>query len=596
MAIRKSSSIVWRLIVYFLLLNVFTVIVISSYSYFRAKDALVNRTFEQLISIRIEKKKRIERFFIDRIEELEMLAQSEQVKGLAKFLSGGGEGSVSFQTSGIIDHIFPGDYYKRIFISTDKVAVYSLNNPLSDSISWRYDSIKNLPIEKLWTEIKELQATVLKDYQLDQETDLPIIFLGAPLFSEAGNIIGMVSVEIDIEAINAIMYENNPHNGLGKSGESYLVGDDFLLRSTSRFENNSVFKTAVQTLGAEQALNGNTDTQIIKDYREVSVLSSFSPVDILNLHWAILVEMDQKEAMVPIVSIRNNLLYLSILISLLLFAMVYLIATRISSPIIKLKQAAENISKGKYEVLVEEAVSRDEIGSLVKAFNEMATQIKEQTNNLELERSMRLSSMIDGQELERHRLSRELHDGLGQSILAIKMRLERTANASPERVQEIMSEVQGLFANVIAEVRSISNGLMPAALNEFGLLDALSHLCREVSESSGMRVEFVHDGYEGPVEGRIKTYLYRIAQEALNNAVKHSGSVNAKVELKTDSEYVFIDVSDLGRGFTYDSERKICGNGISNMKERVHLLNGEIDIHSQEGKGTMIEIRIPLVL
>ena len=361
MAIRKSSSIVWRLIVYFLLLNVFTVIVISSYSYFRAKDALVNRTFEQLISIRIEKKKRIERFFIDRIEELEMLAQSEQVKGLAKFLSGGGEGSVS---------------------------VYSLNNPLSDSISWRYDSIKNLPIEKLWTEIKELQATVLKDYQLDQETDLPIIFLGAPLFSEAGNIIGMVSVEIDIEAINAIMYENNPHNGLGKSGESYLVGDDFLLRSTSRFENNSVFKTAVQTLGAEQALNGNTDTQIIKDYREGSVLSSFSPVDILNLHWAILVEMDQKEAMVPIVSIRNNLLYLSILISLLLFAMVYLIATRISSPIIKLKQAAENISKGKYEVLVEEAVSRDEIGSLVKAFNEMATQIKEQTNNLELERSM----------------------------------------------------------------------------------------------------------------------------------------------------------------------------------------------------------------
>lgn len=137
--------------------------------------------------------------------------------------------------------------------------------------------------------------------------------------------------------------------------------------------------------------------------------------------------------MIPIESIRNNILYLSILMSLLLFAFVYIIANRISLPIIKLKHAAQNITDGNYDVFVEDIVSNDEIASLIDAFNEMSSKIKDQTSNLRMERSMRLSSMIDGQELERQRLSRELHDGLGQSILAIKMRLERTKSASPKR-------------------------------------------------------------------------------------------------------------------------------------------------------------------
>ena len=298
--------------------------------------------------------------------------------------------------------------------------------------------------------------------------------------------------------------------------------------------------------------------------------------------------------MSPIDSIRNNILYLSVLMSHLLFAFVYIIARRISLPIIKLKLAAQKITQGNYDVFVEDIISSDEIGSLIDAFNEMSSKIKEQTENLKLERSMRLSSMIDGQELERQRLSRELHDGLGQSILAIKMRLERIASANPAKLKKIMEEVQDLFTNTINEVRSISNNLMPAVLNEFGLVDALLNLCREVSGSTGINVEFNHEGLTLKLDDKTKTYLYRISQEALNNIIKHSGAKEAFITISSDEAYVSLQVQDNGIGFNYSDNRKLCGNGISNMKERVHLLNGNIEIKSEKQNGTFLKINVPL--
>lgn len=597
---KRDASIVRKLIVYFLLLNIFTVIVVGSYSYYRAKDALVERTFDQLTSIRIEKKYRIERFFNDRLQDLNLISKSDDVKNIINYLKTSNIPNDNSKTliykeyeRFLQKHFFSGNYYKSFYVIDHEGASVSLSTSEFNTTFLNCDPIENSPVNNLWKQILEKQEVLIEDYKIDILTNLPAIFMGAPIF-RSEKLIGVVAIEIDIEAINAIMFENNPHNGLGKSGESYLVGNDYLMRSTSRFQNNSVFKTMVNTNGVKEALNGSTGTNLIKDYRNIFVLSSYGGVDIPGLNWAILAEIDEKEAMIPIESIRNNILYLSVLMSLLLFAFVYIIAKRISLPIVKLKNAAQNITEGNYDVFVEDIVSNDEIGSLVDAFNEMSKKIKEQTQKLNVERSMRLSSMIDGQELERQRLSRELHDGLGQSILAIKMRLERMKNANPKKSKEIMEEVQQLFTDTINEVRSISNNLMPAVLNEFGLVDALTNLCREIEKSTGIKVEFYHDHYSIHIEDKIKTYLYRIAQEALNNIIKHSKTQLAKIELISDNEYVFLNISDKGCGFNYTNDRKLCGNGISNMKERVNLLNGSIEIDSHKELGTNIKIRIPL--
>ncbi len=595
-----NNSIVKKLVIYFLLLNIFTVIVVGSYSYYRAKDALVERTFDQLTSLRIEKKNRIERFFNDRILDVNLASKSADVKNILTFLNVGNRNhNKTLDIYAEYDrflrkHFLSGNYYKRFYVvNTDGNSVF-FSASEKDTAIQTFSSVDKLLASSIWNKILVQPKIIIEDYKLDTITNLPAIFIGAPVTDTQANIIGIVAIEVDIDAINSIMFENNPHNGLGKSGESYLVGSDFLMRSTSRFQDNSVFKTIVDTKSVREALKGNTGTDVIQDYRGISVLSSFSKVDIPGLDWAILAEIDEKEAMIQIHSIRNNILYLSILISLLLFAFVYIIARRISLPIIKLKEAANHITRGDYDVFVEDIVSSDEIGSLIDAFNEMSLKIKEQTGNLKLERSMRLSSMIDGQELERQRLSRELHDGLGQSILAIKMHLERMANASPEKSRQIMAEVKDLFTNTISELRSISNNLMPAVLNEFGLVDALANLCRDINKSTDLDVEFNHENFSVEISDKISTYLYRISQEALNNIIKHSGSTKAGINLKSDKENVYLSVQDNGIGFNYTDDKKLCGNGISNMKERVLLLGGNIHITAQKQKGTLINITIPL--
>jgi len=595
-----NNSIVKKLVIYFLLLNIFTVIVVGSYSYYRAKDALVERTFDQLISLRIEKKNRIERFFNDRIIDVNLVSKSADVKNILTFIKEENRNyNTPFNVYAEYDkflrkHFLTGNYYERFYVvNTDGYSV-SFSVSEKDSTLQSYSSVDKLLISNLWNKIFNKPEIIIDDYKLDTITNLPAIFIGAPVVDKQAKMIGVVAIEIDIDAINSIMYENNPHNGLGKSGESYLVGSDFLMRSTSRFQDNSVFKTIVDTKGVREALEGNKGTDVIQDYRGISVLSSFSKVDIPGLNWALLAEIDEKEAMVPIDSIRNNILYLSALISLLLFAFVYIIARRISLPIIKLKEAANHITRGDYDVFVDDIVSSDEIGSLIDAFNEMSLKIKEQTENLKLERSMRLSSMIDGQELERQRLSRELHDGLGQSILAIKMHLERMTNASPEKSQLIMAEVKNLFTNTISEVRSIYNNLIHTVLSKLGLVDALANLCRDINKSTDIDVGLSVENFSVEISDKMSTYLYRISQEALNNIIKHSGATKAGINLKSVKENVYLFVQDNGIGFNYTDDKKLCGNGISNMKERVILLGGNIHITAQKQKGTTINITIPL--
>lgn len=596
----RRSSIVHKLITYFLLLNIITVIIVGSYSYFRAKDALLKRTTDQLTSIRIEKEYRIKRLFEDRIEDIRLISKSEDVLNIYMLLAEKNISEPEKETLVFAEyskflkkHFLSNKYYRKFFIIGSEHGSISFTISESDSALYFYGKNKR-PLNNLYSNISATSSISIEDYSMERDSSSTAIYVGAPVFDNNSSLIGIVATEINTGEINSIMFENNPHNGLGESGESYLVGSDFLMRSTSRFEDNSVFKTEVKTRGVYEALQGKTGTNIIQDYRDIKVISSYSKVDIPGLNWVILAEIDEREAMIPVYSLRNNILFLGGLMSLMLFAIVYIIARTISLPVLKLKDAADKISGDNYDVAVRDIVSRDEIGSLASAFNEMSERIKEQREKLKLERSMRLSSMIDGQELERLRLSRELHDGLGQSILAVKLRLGRCTNAPPEKAREIMEEVDILIANIINEIRNISNNLMPAELNQLGLTEALKKLCRDMSKSSGIELNFTSSEIPGDINEKINTYLYRISQEGLNNIVKHSHASRGVISLAYSDNILILSISDNGRGFNNSEERKLCGNGISNMNERVHLLGGELELYSEPGNGTKIDIRIRL--
>jgi signal transduction histidine kinase len=393
--------------------------------------------------------------------------------------------------------------------------------------------------------------------------------------------------EKDLESINSLMFNTNPRNGLGKTGEAYLVDSTFQMLTSSRFKEKQNPSIIVKTNATRDAFSGISGTNEYLDYRNVRVFGSYSPLEISNNKWAVIAEIDVEEAMVSIYTLRNSIILLSIVVSLFIFVLVYIISRRISLPVIKLKQAAEIIASGNYSVHIEND-SNDEIGELTDAFNKMSEKIEIQTQELKHEKAKQITSMIDGQESERQRLSRELHDGLGQYILATKMKLERYENAYPELKKQIVEEAKNLLATISKEVVSMSENLAPPVLNQFGLISAIENICEEVGKNSGIKIEFTHNAEEKKCDEKVKIYLYRIIQEALNNILKHSKATEVKITLNF-SDQINLLISDNGVGFSFDENYK-AGNGISNMRERTELLGGTFEII--QDNGTTIKINI----
>ena len=204
-----------------------------------------------------------------------------------------------------------------------------------------------------------------------------------------------------------------------------------------------------------------------------------------------------------------------------------------------------------------------------------------------------LRSFLEGEEKERQRLSRELHDGIGQYLIAIKMKLESLLYLDQSEVKEQINRIKEDFDTTVEEIRRISNNLKPSVLEAFGIVYALRNLCVETSEQTGIRVGLHFKGDLESLDMTIKTYIFRIAQEALNNVVRHSGATMVDFRLDRKLDDVYFSISDNGKGFRVRHLNSPSGHGMNNMRDRVKLLNGTIDIKSAEDKGTLIMIKIP---
>ena len=205
-----------------------------------------------------------------------------------------------------------------------------------------------------------------------------------------------------------------------------------------------------------------------------------------------------------------------------------------------------------------------------------------------------LKSFIEGEEKERQRLSRELHDGIGQYLISVKMKLESLLYLDEVEVKEKISRLRTDFDEILDEIRRISNNLMPSVLEAFGVVFAIRNLCVETSEQTGLKISLDFQGDFESLNTTIKTYLFRIAQEALNNIVKHAGASQVEINLERTKDDVLLKIRDDGKGFNLQEIKGGTGHGMNNMRERVNLLKGEIEIESHENKGTEITIGIPV--
>lgn len=210
------------------------------------------------------------------------------------------------------------------------------------------------------------------------------------------------------------------------------------------------------------------------------------------------------------------------------------------------------------------------------------TQLKE-------EREQRLSAQITGQELERQRLSRELHDGLGQMLLALKLRIQGEAPQS----DVASSEPIALLEQTITEAKRISEGLSPAVLHELGVLEAIEKYCNSSSQHTGITIDFVHYGLDGNINKEISTHLYRIVQEGVSNAIRHSHASEINIQLLAGQIRITLLIQDNGKGFNPEARDHKKGTGLDNMRDRATILNGTFDLTSTPQEGTTIVIKIP---
>jgi signal transduction histidine kinase len=207
----------------------------------------------------------------------------------------------------------------------------------------------------------------------------------------------------------------------------------------------------------------------------------------------------------------------------------------------------------------------------------------------------RLSSrLVDAQEEERRSISRELHDEVGQSLGALLVDLGRLSTNLPadsSEIRERIGHMKSLTERTVGTVRDIALLLRPSMLDDLGLVAALEWQGREVSRRSQMEVAVESANVSDDLPDEYKICVYRLVQEALNNAVRHSRARSAKVRVAGTASGIEIEVNDDGRGFDPQRAR---GLGILGMEERVKRLGGSLQVKSAPGQGAVVKAELPL--
>jgi signal transduction histidine kinase len=206
-----------------------------------------------------------------------------------------------------------------------------------------------------------------------------------------------------------------------------------------------------------------------------------------------------------------------------------------------------------------------------------------------------LRRVVDAQELERRRLARELHDETGQALTSILLGLKSVEDAPDEGARErAAADLRELVVTTLQDVRRLAVELRPSALDDFGLVAALTRLADTFSEQMGIETSVEASGLgDERLPAQLETALYRIVQEALTNVVKHARATRVTIVLIRNPRSVTAVVEDNGIGFAPEATRE-GGLGLIGMTERVGLLNGRLDVESARGSGTSIVVEVPL--
>ena len=343
--------------------------------------------------------------------------------------------------------------------------------------------------------------------------------------------------------------------------------------------------------GIKQALDGESGATFAQISGAENVIA-YSPVSPLD--WALVIEEPWEAVASPL--LRTTEYAPLVLIPVLLLSLVALWfgTRRIVQPLQTLETKAAQLGWGNFEAIEEPVGGTAEIRRLQRELVHMAQQLKSAQQGLR----GYIGAITMGQEEERRRLARELHDDTLQSLIALNQRVQ-LARLSLDGGQQAESliEIQGLTEETIQNLRRLTRGLRPVYLEDLGLAASLEMLANETEENGEPSIDFQRTGTERRLSPTIELALYRIAQEALSNVLRHAHAGRAMLHIAFYPQNVLLEITDDGQGFEVPespSEFAPSGHfGLLGMHERAELIGARLEIRSTLGEGAHLTVALP---
>lgn len=393
-------------------------------------------------------------------------------------------------------------YYDMFLIDPQGTVVYTVYKETDFTTNFTTGSYNDSNLSRL---VAAVRRSKQKDYAsiIDFESyapsyGAPAAFIAAPIYNQA-KFVGVLAIQVPVDEINNVMTGNRKWegDGLGKSGETYLVGQDYLMRSVSRFlvetpeeylqtltalgasketinrirqYKTSILEQKVRTQAAEEAIMGKQGIKIIRDYRDIPVLSSYAPLQIEGLNWAILSEIDLAEAYAPIYDFERQLLISATLLMLLVILLAMAMASFFVKPINQLIDSARKVASGQLDAIAT-LESQDEFGELAQSFNAMVVSLHDQTNLVE----------------EKNRENEQLLLSIFPAAIAKRLK------QGEKNIAESVSNVTVLFSDLTG-FSKLSDSL--TAYEIVSILNDLVTIFDETAERYGMeKIKTIGDSY-----------------------------------------------------------------------------------------------------
>ncbi len=422
-----------------------------------------------------------------------------------------------------------------------------------------------------------------------------IVVLGVPLYGPASAVDGVLAglVSLASAEFDALLREAV----VGATGIVYLVG-----------QTGEVLTSSVSPqLGQAPSLEGHTGIEVCLQDSEAGatfcqapdgaqMTLAYAPVLFADAGWRVIIRQPWAEVIGPVLRYSQLMPLVAALAAIVSLLTLYYGVRAIAQPLQAVGRQAERVAWGDFDATSTPVGGVEEIEDLRRTLDMMAKRIRTYQDVMH----SYIGAITRGQEEERRRLARELHDDTTQALIALGQQLEKTHRLLPEQAELAAEHLKALRADlvhIVDDIRRFSRDLRPTYLEDLGFIPALEMLTRKADQEGPLSVHFAVAGRVRRLPADLELACYRIVQEALNNVAQHAKAAHAWLEVHFEAQQVVLTIRDDGEGFeTPDLPDTLAEQGhfgLVGVRERTLLYNGHLAIHSAPGEGTVVTVQLP---